>query len=172
MQILLAVFFSSSARSFEFSFFDACVVAAIVLFLFCPFRGGLRTSSGLFEAGLRHLFGAIVLGCPSCFVELALLWSTASVPVHVSPFSTSLSLFVLLIFMNLSIFCCVNVASTDLLHCPDISHEDIPRIKLVSSVWFSRNPMIALFPQVRSTGSTGSVTQIITHLATIISLFP
>ena len=116
--------FSSSARSPEFSlsFFDVCVVAAIVLFLFCLFRGGLRTSSGLLEAGLRHLFGAIVLGCPSCFVELALLWSNGLVPVHVSPFSTPLSLFVLLIFTNLPIFCCVNVASTELLCRPDISH--------------------------------------------------
>ena len=111
------------------------VGAAIVLDLLCLFKGGLCTSSGLFEAGQVHFFGAIVLDCPNCFVSLALIWSDESVPVFGSPLSTPLSLFVLLILTNLPIFCCVSCPSTELLCHPDISHKNIPILVLVSYVY-------------------------------------
>ena len=75
--------------------------AAIVLDLLCLFKGGLRTSSGLFEAGRVHFFGTIVLDCPNCFIALVLIFSDESVPVFGFTF---VHFFILVCFINIHKF--------------------------------------------------------------------
>ena len=86
--------FSSSAKSLEesFSCFSVLIVvvvdvdigAAIVFSLFCRFKGGLRTSSGLRESGLTRFLGTVVLECSDFLNALVLIGLSGSAPVFVS----------------------------------------------------------------------------------------